>query len=115
MSLELLVFDSLAVWDPGDVLADPAELTVAVGVHAGLPVLTLAGGAPGLAQGRPVVGNLQVRHCVSVSSGEINEMFMFRGWVKFNTTKISTLQLTLKQWTKRTVVLIRPQELKYLV
>ena len=59
MSLELLVFDSLAVWDAGDVLADPAELTVAVGVHAGLPVLTLAGGAPGLAQGRPVVGDLQ--------------------------------------------------------
>ena len=59
----LLIFYPLAVWDPtraGEQVGCwfVPELKVAVGIHTGLPVPALPRVAPGLTEGRPVVGDL---------------------------------------------------------
>ena len=59
----LLIFDPLAVWDPtrtGEKVCDGfvSQLERTMGVHTGLPVLTMTRGVPSLAQSCPVVGNL---------------------------------------------------------
>lgn len=59
----LLIFDPLAVWDPtrtGEKVSDGfvPQLEGTMGVHTGLPVLTMTRGVPSLAQSCPVVGNL---------------------------------------------------------
>ena len=65
LSFSTLIFDSLTVRHPARTGEEVSagglgpQLTVPVGVHAGLPVPALARVAPGLAESRPVVRDLQ--------------------------------------------------------